>query len=443
MTMILPRAALALAALTFAAVALAQAPVERPLWVWIDAGGGGTKSSATATKVRAHPGARVIWHVRSQGDAACRATTLDVDGQPIAQFDFSADCWRLTPDVSGAAWVWGRVQPEPPGTGELRWMLYRFAADGTLLDSVDLSQFEQLGDATVLPHALGTDVVITPRAGFSDLVVLRKPIKGPFLAPVSISVGMNVAGFSIKDHRHQPDGRLDLLLTRWFEGMCMPLQPCPREPSLVLRLSAELSELQRFEFGYPYGWYVDVGIDERLDAAGRVWRLFIDAGVGPSIELMQDGPAPVSLIELPDAPNGIAEVQGLVGDSMLLDTYRGAQLTRVDGTLLAHRPDAIEFEWWSLRADSDWGFLMQRALDEHHYDATLLHPQTLQDRVHFDLDGRQGTWEEVGLGGWSVLPDGWAYASAHIEEGGQTLQGVAAFAVPGSPAARPFASGFE
>lgn len=436
------RTTLGLVGLAYATLALAEAPVEQPLWVWIDAGGAETRSSATATKVRAHPSARVIWHVRSQGDAACRATTLDVDGQPIAQFEFSADCWRLTPDVSGAAWVWGRIQPDPPGSGELRWMLYQFAADGTLLDSVDLSQFEQLGDAKVLPHALGTDVVITPKAGFSDLVVLRKPLNGPFLAPAFIAVGMNEAGFAIKDHRHHADGRLDLLLTRRFDWMCAPLQPCPREPSLVLRLSAERGDLQRFDFGYPYGWYVDQGLDERLDAAGRVWRMFYDYGVGPSIELMQDGPGPVARIDLAETPTYLDPL-GYVGNTVLLDTYQGAQLTRYDGALLAYRPDAIEFEWWSLRADSDWGFLMQRALDEHHYDATLLHPQTLQDRVHFDLDGRQGTWQEVGLGGWSVLPDGWAYASAYIEEGGQTLQGVAAFAVPGSPAARPFASGFE
>ncbi len=424
----------------------AATPIELPLWAHQQAVEGETPSAVLSV----HPDAQITWTLPETALFA----SFSPEGDPLASVAACGGCDLPVASVDGSAWFLGRSGSHH--TGGVTWTLQRYAADGGLVANVSLGVLDGAHSARLAPHGPDVDVVFVPANDDFPLRIQRVQADGTVGTPKSHPVPGSESMIELLDQRRDAQGRLNLLLVRERGQICAPLWPCPRQPVTLLQLDASGEELGRFEYTYPYGYDVEQGLGEQLDDAGRLWRLSYAAGGELLLQVIEsDGtPGPLQFLDTSvEAPGLWIEDILHAGTNRALLSGRSAVnettllLVDAQGQVLAsHRVQTPAPRLLVGGAGgARFGYLIFLGSGDEHFDAQLLHPETLAIAAHFDLDGLAATFESgrVAWGAWAVHPEGWLFASLFDQDAVGDRFTLARFAIPGSPAYRPFGSGFE
>ena len=421
------------------------AAIELPLWKRQQ-----IVSEPPLAVLSVDPAAQVSWTLPATGLFA----SYSPEGDALASVAACGGCDVPVASIDGSAWFLGRSGSH--NTGGVTWTLQRYEANGGLVANVSLGVLDGAFSAKLAPHGPDVDVVFVPANDDFPLRIQRVQADGTAGTLRSHPVPGSESMIELLDQRRDAQGRLTLLLVRERGQICAPLQPCPRHPITLLQLDASGEELGRFEYTYPYGWDVERGLGEQLDDDGKVWRLSYAAGGELQLQVIEsDGtPGPLQFpdtsIEAPgvwldDILHAGADRALLAGRSSVNDTT--LLLVDAQGQVLASHRVQTSFPRILVggAGGARYGYLIFLGSGVEHFDAQLLHPDTLAIAAHFDLDGLAATFASgrVAWGAWAVHPEGWLYASLFDQDDLGDRFTLARFAIPGTPAYRPFGSGFE
>jgi hypothetical protein len=425
--------ALVLSALSFglAGAAALAAAVEIPLWQRpIDA----PRQTPDLPQLSVHPRNRSSWLISGSWMQDRWIAVHDRIGAPLGHFTVCARCFPPVAAADGSGWGTEYRLPVLP-MADFEWFVHRYAPDGTILATIDLSAQVGWSAPVVLPDKDGLDLLELPSRASEAIRITRVAADGspgtPRLVPLS-----TYAGVALDEFVRQEDGSLALLLTRDAYWVCAPLLECPDRPFSAIWLDAEGEVSARFDVD-AVGYGQELG--RHLDQTGRLWRLAREGVFEPYLQIVEVDGTPNAPMPLDPAPSGVLEFAGPIRGRALVLAEGGLWLYDAQGKLRAHDPGPAAAPFYLLPTPrSDFGYLLRA---EGPWDASLFDPEGLQVVAHFDRDGLPAAAGASGVarGDWTILPDGWVHASLSDLEGAH----LAVFAIPGTPAYRPFGSGFE
>ncbi len=424
-----------LVALMLASCALCAhaAPVETPLWQFSPREHG---SGAFSINVHALPQTGIVWFKRDAWPG--RASILTPDGQHLANVSLCSRCGSLFAAADGGVWA-VEFTSNFQGT---RWALRRYNAMGDSLQTLDLSRFARTLAIAVLPDGADFDVLVLPGYGEPRMRLFRVAADGT-RGPLRVIQMSNHQGLGLVDHRRAADGGMTLLLDRGVASFTCPSAiPCGWEPRVsVVGLSAIGVERWRVEPNWPSSSKV---LGRGMDEQGRSWivrssaegarLLIVDAdGVQSEERILQSGIGSSQFI----GPIGGFGMMRNGVYMVLFDEYGALQASRLVST--CYMTQYLEHQEYVI---TPFGYLLSRCQGvADNFDVTLFDPQTLATRAEFDVDGQAVAYNSYhrALGHWLALPDGSLYAAVEDDRGAH----LAKFAIPGTPAHRPFGNGFE
>jgi len=417
------------------------APVETPLWQRLLPNQGYVYAGPWIT---VHDQARVTY---AQRDISTGTNTLqliesfDAEGAPITSMAACSFCYAEAAMSDGGMWMseWrSRVGPQ----GFDRWFYRRYSAQGDKLVEVEVAPQLRLWARVLRPENDVLEVLFLSQEQHGPVMLLRIDAEGIPEPLRTLAISTPWPNAWLEAHRKHEDGRLTLLISH--SSICPPIQPCNDRYFAVVWLDAQREVLASY-VSTAKNYTMELG--RHLDEQGRMWRLHRSGA--STIDLLfvdSDGvPAPLRTLDarIPMASASSEPFIGAIGGHALLRADDQLWLFDSEGQLIAHNPSPTgPISFFLDESISPHGYLLRSIVPEAPLSlATLFDPRTLAPIAHFDRqrepDEPNPTYRQPGS--WSVLPDGWMHVGSHDSNGSH----LAVFAIPGTPAYRPFGNGFE
>ena len=416
------------------------APVETPLWQRLLHHG----YSDSGPWITVHDQARVSYAQRyvSTGTTTPQLIeNFDPDGAPITSLAACSFCYVEAAMSDGGMWVseWrSRV-----GLQDFdRWFFRRYTAQGEQLAEVEVAPQVRLWARVLRPVNDVLEVLFLPQEQHGPVMLLRIDAEGKPEPLRTLAFSTLWPDAWLEAYRRHEDGRLSLLISH--SSICPPIQLCNHRYFAVVWLDAQREVLASY-VSTALSDTVELG--RHLDEQGRLWRLWRSGASAINLLFVDsDGvPSPLRTLDarIPMASASSEPFIGAIGGHALLRADDQLWLFDIKGQLSAHSPSPTgPISFFRDESISPHGYLLKSSVPEAPLSlATLFDPRTLAPIAHFDRYRSPGEPNPAYRfpGSWSVLPDGWIHVGSHDSNGSH----LAVFAIPGTPAYRPFGSGFE